>query len=98
MTEESILTWVVTIAIPFVITIGGFYMKLAKDKRESENRLTKMESEIEDHKESLNDIKDEQKQQREDLKILGKLESQNTLMLDMIKELKENVYKSHRVD
>lgn len=97
MNENELLSWSFITLIPILVAVASLVLKIGKDKRESENRLTRLESDISDHQEDINEIKKEQREQREDLKILTKLETQNNMMLDMIKSLTNqiNSYQGH---
>ena len=44
MDEPSLIYWIFSILIPIFISISTFWMKINKDKRENENRLTLIES------------------------------------------------------
>ncbi|MEX6053010.1 hypothetical protein [Mammaliicoccus sciuri] len=97
MNENELISWSFITLIPILVAVASLVLKIGKDKRESENRLTRLESDVKDHQEDINEIKKEQREQREDLKILTKLETQNTMMLDMIKGLSEqiNIYQGN---
>lgn len=76
MLNESELThWLIFTVVPMVGTLVGLFLKISKDKRDNENRITRIESEIEDHTNLLGDIKEEQKQQREDTKVILEVSS-----------------------
>lgn len=57
MDEPSLIYWIFSILIPIFISISTFWMKINKDKRENENRLTLIESRVDNHDENLKDIK-----------------------------------------
>lgn len=91
MNENELISWSFITLIPIIVAVASLVLKIGKDKRESENRLTRLESDVKDHQEDIDEIKKEQRTQREDLKILTKLETQNNMMLDMIKTLTEQI-------
>ena len=70
-------------------------MKINKDKRENENRLTLIESRVDNHDENLKDIKKDLKSQNEDLKLLHKLNTQSDMMLKMMDEIKQDLRKEN---
>ncbi|MFQ3904427.1 hypothetical protein ABLV98_15310 [Staphylococcus sp. 50Mo3-1] len=76
MLNESELTyWIIFTVLPLTVTVVGLFTKVGKDKKDNENRITRIESEVEDHNASLKDIKEEQKQQREDTKVILEVSS-----------------------
>lgn len=68
-------------------------MKINKDKRENENRLTLIEGKISSHDVDLKEIKEDLKSQNEDLKLLHKLNTQSDMMLKMMDEIKQDLKK-----
>ncbi|UXV14860.1 hypothetical protein [Mammaliicoccus sciuri] len=100
MNENDVLSWLVITVIPICVAVASLTLKISKDKRNNENRLTRIESDVKDHCADIDEIKKEQREQREDLKILTKLETQNTMMLDMIKGLSEqiNMYQGNNIN
>ncbi|MGJ7586662.1 DUF7365 family protein [Staphylococcus shinii] len=95
MDETSLIYWVFSILIPIFISISTFWMKINKDKRENENRLTLIESKIGSHDEDLKEIKEDLKSQNEDLKLLHKLNTQSDMMLKMMDEIKQDLKKEY---
>ncbi|MGW7900165.1 DUF7365 family protein [Staphylococcus shinii] len=95
MDETSLIYWVFSILIPISISISTFWMKINKDKRENENRLTLIESKISSHDEDLKEIKEDLKSQNEDLKLLHKLNTQSDMMLKMMDEIKQDLKKEY---
>ena len=93
MDEPSLIYWIFSILIPIFISISTFWMKINKDKRENENRLTLIESRVDNHDENLKDIKKDLKSQNEDLKLLHKLKTQSDMMLKMMDEIKQDLRK-----
>lgn len=76
MLNESELTyWIIFTVLPLTVTVVGLFTKVGKDKKDNENRITRIESEVEDHNASLKDIKEEQKKQREDTKVILEVSS-----------------------
>ncbi|WP_198644064.1 hypothetical protein, partial [Staphylococcus equorum] len=78
---------------PIFISVSTFWMKINKDKRENENRLTVIESKISNHDDDLKDIKEDLKTQNEDLKLLHKLDTQSDMLLKMMDEIKQDLKK-----
>ncbi|AMG20695.1 MULTISPECIES: DUF7365 family protein [Staphylococcus] len=95
MDEPSLIYWIFSILIPIFISISTFWMKINKDKRENENRLTLIESRVDNHDENLKDIKKDLKSQNEDLKLLHKLNTQSDMMLKMMDEIKQDLRKEN---
>ena len=95
MDEPSLIYWIFSILIPIFISISTFWMKINKDKRENENRLTLIESRVDNHDENLKDIKKDLKSQNEDLKLLYKLNTQSDMMLKMMDEIKQDLRKEN---
>lgn len=95
MDEPSFIYWIFSILIPIFISISTFWMKINKDKRENENRLTLIESRVDNHDENLKDIKKDLKSQNEDLKLLHKLNTQSDMMLKMMDEIKQDLRKEN---
>ncbi|MEB8114295.1 DUF7365 family protein [Staphylococcus saprophyticus] len=95
MDEPSLIYWIFSILIPIFISISTFWMKINKDKRENENRLTLIESRVDNHDENLKDIKKDLKSQNEDLKLLHKLNTQSDMMLKMMDEIKQDLRKQN---
>ncbi|MCD8851626.1 hypothetical protein [Staphylococcus xylosus] len=93
MDESSLVYWIFGILIPIFISVSTFWMKINKDKRENENRLTVIENKISNHDEDLKDIKEDLKTQNEDLKLLHKLDTQSDMILKMMDEIKEDLKK-----
>lgn len=93
MDESSLVYWIFGILIPIFISVSTFWMKINKDKRENENRLTVIESKISNHDEDLKDIKEDLKTQNEDLKLLHKLDTQSYMILKMMDEIKQDLKK-----
>ncbi|MGG6819792.1 UNVERIFIED_CONTAM: hypothetical protein MXL98_03535 [Staphylococcus pseudoxylosus] len=93
MDESSLVYWIFGILIPIFISVSTFWMKINKDKRENENRLTVIESKISNHDEDLKDIKEDLKTQNEDLKLLHKLDTQSDMILKMMDEIKQDLKK-----
>lgn len=91
MNENDVLSWLVITVIPICVAVASLTLKISKDKRFNENRLTRIEADVKDHHADIDEIKKEQHSQREDLKILTKLETQNNMMLDMIKSLTNQI-------
>ena len=95
MDEPSLIYWIFSILIPIFISISTSWMKINKDKRENENRLTLIESRVDNHDENLKDIKKDLKSQNEDLKLLHKLNTQSDMMLKMMDEIKQDLRKEN---
>lgn len=95
MDEPSLIYWIFSILIPIFISISTFWMKINKDKRENENRLTLIESRVDNHDENLKNIKKDLKSQNEDLKLLHKLNTQSDMMLKMMDEIKQDLRKEN---
>ncbi|WP_432717826.1 hypothetical protein AAA448_06205 [Staphylococcus equorum] len=93
MDESSLVYWIFGILIPIFISVSTFWMKINKDKRENENRLTVIESKISNHDDDLKDIKEDLKTQNEDLKLLHKLDTQSDMILKMMDEIKQDLKK-----
>lgn len=72
---NELTTWFIFSVLPIGLAIATFAWKISKDKKDNENRITRIESEVEDHNTSLRDIKEEQKQQREDTKVILEVSS-----------------------
>lgn len=89
MNESDILSWLVVTIIPVAMTIASFVWKFGKDKRNHENRITRIESNVKDHDKTLTEVKSEQRDMRDDLKVLYSLEKQNQMILDMVKKLQD---------
>ncbi|QQS85503.1 hypothetical protein I6J04_01530 [Staphylococcus carnosus] len=75
MNVNELTTWFIFSVLPIALAIATFAWKISKDKKDNENRITRIESEVEDHNASLKDIKEEQKQQREDTKVILEVSS-----------------------
>lgn len=89
--QNDILNWLIFTVGPFLIGVATLYYKVDNTKRDQEKRLTSLEKDVEDNTRDIKDHKDEFKLIRSELKILSKVESQNDMIYDIVKELKEEM-------
>ena len=93
MDSNELTTWIVFGLLP---VLGGWltiYFKVSKNKQDQENRITTLEAEVRRHTKEINNHEEELKETRSELKILSKVENQNELMMDMLKELRDDIKK-----
>ena len=76
MLNASELTyWIIFTVVPLVVTVVGLFLKLGKDKRDNENRITRIESEVREHRRDISDVKESIERQREETKIILEVSS-----------------------
>ena len=75
MNTNDLTTWFIFTVIPLVLAIAGFVWKISKDKRDSENRITRIESEVREHRRDISDVKESIERQTEETKIILEVSS-----------------------
>ncbi|PTL08890.1 hypothetical protein BUZ15_11275 [Staphylococcus gallinarum] len=76
MLNASELTyWIIFTVVPLVVTVVGLFLKVGKDKRDNENRITRIESEVREHRRDISDVKESIERQREETKIILEVSS-----------------------
>lgn len=72
---NELTTWFVFSVLPIGLAIATFAWKISKDKKDNENRITRIESEVGRNTDDIKEVKDEQRQQREEIKIILQISS-----------------------
>ncbi|MDG0821321.1 hypothetical protein M4L38_00890 [Staphylococcus equorum] len=75
MNVNELTTWFIFSVLPIALAIATFAWKISKDKKDNENRITRIESEVGRNTEDIKEVKDEQRQQREEIKIILQISS-----------------------
>ncbi|MHC3758899.1 DUF7365 family protein [Staphylococcus succinus] len=75
MNENELTTWFIFTVLPIGIAVAGFVWKLGKDKRDNENRITRIESEIREHRRDIASMELAIERQREEAKIILEVSS-----------------------
>lgn len=58
MSESDLTAWFIVIILPIVVSIGGLLLKIGADKRNQENRITKVESRLDEHATDITELKE----------------------------------------
>ena len=73
---NELTTWFIFSVLPIALAIATFAWKISKDKKDNENRITKIESNVSRNNENdIKEVKDELRQQREEIKIILQISS-----------------------
>ena len=73
---NELTTWFIFSVLPIALAIASFAWKISKDKKDNENRITRIESErVEIILNDIKEVKDELRQQREEIKIILQISS-----------------------
>ncbi|MGW7862044.1 hypothetical protein [Staphylococcus xylosus] len=84
MNTDQLISWVLTTAVPLFIVIATFLGKATKDKNSNENRITKMESKVNNHDREIEYIKVLMDKQREDTKHVSEVLSEVSTKIDTL--------------
>lgn len=68
--ENELTTWFIFTVVPIILSVSAFTWKLSKDKKDSENRITRIESEVREHRKDILNIEDAIERQRQETKII----------------------------
>lgn len=72
---NELTTWFIFSVLPIALAIATFAWKISKDKKDNENRITRIESDVGRNTDDIKEVKDEQRQQREEIKIILQISS-----------------------
>ncbi|MEB6060857.1 DUF7365 family protein [Staphylococcus pseudoxylosus] len=75
MNASELTNWFIFTVAPLIVTVVGLFFKVGKDKRDNENRITRIESEVREHRNDILDIKESVERQREETKIILEVSS-----------------------
>ena len=75
LNENELATWFIFSVLPIALAIATFAWKINKDKKNNENRITKIEANVSNNKNDVKEVKDELRQQREEIKIILQISS-----------------------
>ncbi|MBU7217841.1 DUF7365 family protein [Staphylococcus gallinarum] len=75
MNASELTYWIIFTVVPLVVTVVGLFLKVGKDKRDNENRITRIESEVREHRRDISDVKESIERQREETKIILEVSS-----------------------
>ncbi|MFQ3843259.1 hypothetical protein AABD41_01270 [Staphylococcus pseudoxylosus] len=84
MNTDQLISWVLTTAVPLFIVIATFLGKATKDKSANENRITKIESKLNNHNSDIEYIKILIDKQREDTKHVSEVLSEVSTKIDTL--------------
>lgn len=82
MSESEMVGWFVIVIVPVLVSLGGLFLKIDKDKRAQENRLTRMESRVDDHDGDIDEIKEFHKEFYEYKELLIRVDERTTTLLE----------------
>lgn len=82
MSESEMIGWFVIVIVPVLVSLGGLFLKIDKDKRAQENRLTRMEARVDDHDGDIDDIKEFHKEFYEYKELLIRVDERTTALLE----------------
>lgn len=93
MLNASELTyWIVFTVIPLIVTVVGLFTKVGKDKRDNENRITRIESEVREHRREIVNIGKAVEKQREETRIVSEVNSKLDLLMANFEKLEDRFY------
>lgn len=84
MNTDQLISWLLTTVVPLFIVIATFLGKTTKDKNANENRITKMESKVNNHEREIEYIKVLMDKQREDTKHVSEVLSEVSTKIDTL--------------
>lgn len=96
MDQIGILHWLLGIVIPIIISTATFWNKINKDKQENENRITKIEADVNKHNNHLEKIEMRLDDQSKDLKLLPELKIKTDMMFELMKELRKDMKNKYK--
>ncbi|WP_073504382.1 DUF7365 family protein [Staphylococcus succinus] len=94
MNENEILNWLLFTVVPVSITIGTFVFKIGKDKRDNENRITRIESKVDQHDSTISVLNTIIEKQREDTSAIRQVSTQIETLTKRFDNFEKRFYNS----
>lgn len=94
MDEFGLSHWILFTLLPLIITVYSILAKVSKDRLRQENRITEVEKDVKSHDKALGLINEKLEKQSEEFKTLHELKERSERILDMVKEI-NNDLKQH---
>ena len=94
LNKNEILNWLLFTVVPLVLTIGTFVFKIGKDKRDNENRITRIESKVDQHENTISALSAIVEKQREDTSAIRQVSTQIDTLTKRFDNFEKRFYNS----
>ncbi|PTH92955.1 hypothetical protein BU108_03825 [Staphylococcus xylosus] len=92
MNASELTYWIVFTVLPLIVTVVGLFTKVGKDKRDNENRITRIESEVREHRRDIANNRKAVEKQREETRIVSEVNSKLDLLMANFEKLEDRFY------
>lgn len=89
---NELTTWFIFSVLPIALAIATFAWKISKDKKDNENRITKIEANVSSNKNDVKEVKDELRQQREEIKMILQISSKIDTLTTRFEKFENRFY------
>ncbi|MCO4095699.1 hypothetical protein KFV08_07695 [Macrococcoides canis] len=102
--QGDLMLWLITVVVPLALTVLGVYQKTSNDKQKHEGRMVLIETAVDTNKNDINDLKtdfkqhqldvrEENRQIRQELKLLHEIKAENTQIFKTLDSIEKKLDK-----